>query len=564
MKTLIRMKYFPLIVLSALLMSCSKDNPQPSDPTGEPIITFVDGNNERKLKIGKSVILRALVENAIQPMFTWKIDGKIVSTETVFTFVADEVGEYFVNFRVDASNGSAEEQIKISVLDKTPPKITLGSYQIAFSGRDTEFVAKADYADKATYVWRLNGEIVSETASYKFNQTTLGDYVLTLEAVTEDGQDLKLITVTVMPEQQAEIFFDNGRYRTENNKNELRKMTVPHGKSLVLAPVVCNIPDTTGFVWTVNGDVKQTGKSVYYTFTPESVGIYLISVTEQGTNITAEVEVTCTEPEGTYRRSGGTKNHATDAFDYIPAPGQFINYQNGSTKAIALQSLQTWCDNGDQEYFHIGAFGGYFIVGFDHSVINASDKADLQINGNPLNTWCEQGVVWVMQDDNGNGKPDDTWYELGGSETGKPTTVQRLAITYYKPKVANADVLWIDNIGRGGSVEWNEHHHQQYYYPMFIAENNYTLTGTCLASTAGMSGGLEVAMCYEWGYVDNNSNNGRRPANQFWIEDAIQADGTPIHLQYIDFVKVHTSTTGKNATVGEVSTEAYLPIDLNF
>lgn len=38
-----------------------------------------------------------------------------------------------------------------------------------------------------------------------------------------------------------------------------------------------------------------------------------------------------------------------------------------------------------------------------------------------------------MQDVNGNGKPDDEWYELRGSETGGEWTVQEYAVTYYRP-----------------------------------------------------------------------------------------------------------------------------------
>jgi hypothetical protein len=564
MKKVIGTKYLLLIIIPVLMLSCSKDNPQPDDPTGIPLVSFAAGNDERKLKVGESLTLTAVVENAVQPVFSWKVDGKIVSTETVFTFVADKLGEYFVNFRVDAVNGSAEGQIKISVLEKVPPKIKLNATLLAFAGLDTELVAEADYADNAAYVWRLDGKIVSNSASYTFNQTELGDYLLTLKVTTAEGEDLKAVTITVLPEPRPELYFDDGRYRTAGNAATLRKMTVPIGKSLVLAPVICNIANPTVFEWKVDGAV-QSAAGEYFTFTPSTQGVYRIAVTEQSAGITAEVEVACTEPEGTHRRTGGAKAHASAAFDYVPAPGQFINYQAGSTKAKALQDLQTWCDNGVQSFFHIGAFGGYFIVGFDHSVSNAPDKADLQIGGNAFSNWCESGIVWVMQDDNGNGLPDDTWYELKGSETGKPETKQRCAMTYFKPRVAGANVLWMDNTNRAGSVDWNGYHSQQYYFPMFISDDHYTLTGTCLASTAGTSGELEVSACYDWGYVDGINNSADRPVNsQFRIEDAIQADGSPAVLKYIDFVKVHTATTGKGAAVGEVSTEAFLPVDLNF
>lgn len=41
--------------------------------------------------------------------------------------------------------------------------------------------------------------------------------------------------------------------------------------------------------------------------------------------------------------------------------------------------------------------------------------------------------MWVMQDVNGNGLPDDTWYQLKGSEYGKEETIETYAVTYYRP-----------------------------------------------------------------------------------------------------------------------------------
>jgi hypothetical protein len=561
MKKVIIMKYLLLIMFSVVALSCSKnDDPQPND-LGAPVVSFASGSDERKLKVGESVTLTAIVENAVQPVFSWKVEGKIVSTETVFTFVADRLGEYFADFRVDAVNGSAEGQIKISVLEKAPPKIKLGSSMIAYAGKDTELVAEVENAEGATYVWRLDGEIVSEEAVYIFNKSVLGNYTLTLKVTTDEGQDLKTITVTVLPEQFPEMYFDNGSYRTASNTATLRKMTVPIGKRLVLAPVILNIDNPTAFEWKVDGATQAGVTGEYFTFAPTVEGAYRIAVTEQSTKTTAEVEVTCTAQEGTYRRSGGVKATVATAFEFIPAPGQFIDYQSGTPTSV-LQTLQNSINSGGVLY--IGACGGYWIVGFDHSVENKPNMPDLQISGNAFSGWCEPGIVWVMQDENGNGQPDDTWYELKGSETGKPETKQRYAITYYKPSKPNSNVLWTDNTGRTGSVDWLGAHQQKYYYPMFIKEDYYTLTCTCLASTAGMNGSLETSSCCEWGYVDNISSNSTRASNQFWIEDAIQTDGSPVSLQYIDFVKVHTATIGKGAAVGEISTEPGIPTDLNF
>lgn len=555
-----KLNFLLLLILSLVItQSCSDDDE--NNPVGSPTIEFSTTTGEYKVKVGREDTLKATVENAVKPIYSWRLNGKIISTEPSFVFMGDAVGEYFLTFRVDAQNGSLEKQVKVSVLDKLPPEIKMITPLIAYSGQNTELVAEADYADDATYLWRLNGDIVSESKTYVFNQSVLGTQSLTLKVSNEDGQDFKAISVTVLPPPTPELYFDNGHYRVISNRDELRKMTVPLGKSLVLAPVICNIAAPTTFEWKVDGAV-QSSTTEYLTFTPTKKGTYLITVSEKSTSATTQVQVECTEPEGTYFRSIATGNKATaaKAFDYIPAPGQFINYQIGSTKTKALTDLQNALNNNSAPY--IGAYGGYWIVGFDHSVTNVEGKADLKIAGNAFAGWSEPGIVWVMQDENGNGLPDDTWYELAGSEANKSETKTRYAITYYKPQAAASNVLWTDNLGRTGSVDYNGYHSQAYYFPMFIAEDYYTLSGTCLGSTMEI-GAIESSAGYAWGYVDN-WGDGSRPNNEFWIEDAMKADGTPANLKYIDFVKVHTGMTGKGAAVGEISTEAEIPTDLNF
>ncbi|MDR1153853.1 MAG: hypothetical protein LBL04_04010 [Bacteroidales bacterium] len=560
MKTNLLKSVLCLYALAGMLFSCKNEDVPEADPEKPEIeIEFTSGSSgEYQVKTGTNITLSVTVTHAINPVYSWKIDGKIVGVEPQFIFVAGKLGEYFVNFRVDAENGSAEKQVKISVFNKLPPQITLESATIAFSGIDRVFVAEVSDAEDAVYVWRLNGKLVSETATYTFNQTVLGDYSLSLKVTTDEGQDMKTVAITVMPEPLPELYFDNGRYRVASNTAERRTMTVPSGKSLVLAPVIRNIDHPTTFVWTVDG-VTQTATGEYFTFSPAAQGTCLVTVTEQSTGATGEVEVTCTPPEGAFRRTNGVKKHATNAFDYIPAPGRYIGSMTGMTIVSALKDLQEWCDAGADGMYMIGAFGGYYIVGFDHSVRNEPDKADLQINGNPLGqNWCESGIVWVMQDENGNGLPDDTWYELKGSETGKPATKQRYACTYYKPKDASSSVVtWTDNTGKSGAVTTGP-------YPRIITEDYYTLTGTCLASTV-LEAGLSYSSCYDWGYVDGINSSPIRPVTgHFWIEDAIQVDGSPASLQYVDFVKVHTAINAMTQNVGEISTEPKMPYDLNF
>ena len=277
----------------------------------------------------------------------------------------------------------------------------------------------------------------------------------------------------------------------------------------------------------------------------------------------------------------GSSPNWNKVYDYTPAPGQFIN----ETKTGGFDGTQTtpeaavtYAENRmrDDIWVSLGGFGGYIVVGFDHSIDN-SGGYDIGILGNSFSGSSEPGVVWVMRDENGNSLPDDTWYELAGSETGKPTTIQNYAVTYYRPTAAQMPVQWSDNMGGSGEVDYlKQFHRQDYYYPLWIEADSYTLTGTCLeARNYDISGNgtYWVNAEYDWGYADNFSATDRLTsddnasasanANHFKISDAIDAEGNPANLKFIDFVKVQCAVNAKSGWLGEISTEVFGFYDYN-
>ena len=86
----------------------------------------------------------------MNPLCSWKLNGKIVSTDTTYLFRGEQVGDYFVNFKIDAENGSIEKQVKVSVLDKLPPEVTLDDAAVVMSGRDRSFGAEVSNPEGAT------------------------------------------------------------------------------------------------------------------------------------------------------------------------------------------------------------------------------------------------------------------------------------------------------------------------------------------------------------------------------------------------------------------------------
>lgn len=238
------------------------------------------------------------------------------------------------------------------------------------------------------------------------------------------------------------------------------------------------------------------------------------------------------------------KMYVTRLLEFMPAPGQFINKSPGNLES-AVGIL------GKKGMVSLGAWGGYVVLGFDHKVINESGKHDIIIYNNAMATSAEPGVVWVMEDKNGNGIADDTWHEIKGSASASPGYIRNYAVTYTRPNPLTGDVAWKDNKGNTGVVKTNTFHKQS-YFPLWVEGSEYTLTGTYLPSdNINMSNPSYITSApFEYGYADNTSGG-----DKIDIADAVDGNGNSVSLQGIHFIKIQTGIQANMGWLGELSTE---------
>lgn len=281
-----------------------------------------------------------------------------------------------------------------------------------------------------------------------------------------------------------------------------------------------------------------------------------------------KAEVITITVEDHYRAATDTSSHVWSAVkEYTPAPGQFVgDTKTGgftgeeSTPADAVKYAESRLK--ENKFVSLGGFGGYIVVGFDHSVDNITGY-DLAIRGNAFNGSSEPGIVWVSRDENGDGLANDVWYELAGSDTMAETTIRAYSVTYYRPEADGQPVKWIDSEGVEGEIDYlKAFHSQPSYYPTWITSDTYTLTGTRLEARNYDSSGkgtMWVQPSYDWGYADNFSAEDYveddKTLNLFDIGNAIDKDGKTAVLDYVDFVKVQTACNAKSGWLGEQSTE---------
>jgi len=433
--------------------------------------------------------------------------------------------------------------------------------------------------DKAVIRWILDGRVVGNDLTYTFPADAVGIYYLTVEVTTEFGTDflemrIDVAAVTPEPPQPPEPPVDSTRVCFERSEYH-----VSQGRTIRLLPLDIDSTRTFQFIWRRDGEVVQQGEEPLFRFEAVSQGLFtmVFQMQEEGRTVAEDtLTVRVCPPEGAYRRpaASGHSAHCNKVYDYTPAPGQFIN------ENYTASTMEAACDYAmnrikDGKYVSLGGFGGSITVGFDHSVANDGDY-NFAVKNSIYTNYSEPGIVWVMQDEDGNGLPDDTWYELKGSEYGLDCTVRDYAVTYYRPSAPGQPVVWTDNRGGSGSIDYLvAYHKQDYYYPLWIEADSYILRGSRLEARnydASGRGTLWINPDYGWGYADNYSETDMLPeratgetagCNHFKIADAVTFDGKPANLQYIDFVKVQTGLNTKSGWLGEVSTEVIDVIDYN-
>lgn len=320
------------------------------------------------------------------------------------------------------------------------------------------------------------------------------------------------------------------------------------------------------------------------------------------------------------------KPYITKVYDFMPAPGQFVNTSPKLKEGEPIDSLIARVERvicGSEEYeevelpdgtivadtiinmkgeglLSLGSYGGYVIFGFDHPVVNIEGEYDLQIFGNAAQAdqsttaggSSEPGIVMVSRDVNGNGIPDDAWYELAGSEYNNPKTQKHFTITYYKPEEGKTPVVIPPYITDAEYIRWTcnsvdslqegyvrkNSFHTQSYWPMWAEGETLTFTGTKLACNAvdeSGNGTYWVQHFYDWGYVDNRSDEqygcGVNPSGidpetlnkGFKIDWAVDDGGNHVNLRKIDFVKVYSAMLQDCGWLGETSTEVAGAVDLH-
>ena len=351
---------------------------------------------------------------------------------------------------------------------------------------------------------------------------------------------------------------------TEKLSGPLITFTIPAdgykvevGKSLTLNPIVTNDEKST-YTWDINGEVVSTAK--LYTFTPSKIGNYNLQL-KVSNDVGIDNKTISISAFSNY------SPYITKVFDYKYGPGQHASLITSDWKGNDFIG-QPW--TGTKSYTSLGGWGGYIVAGFDHTVKNG-DGVDFAVFTQP-GAASEPAVVFVMNDTNGDGIPNDgEWAEIKGSEYNNAETIHDYQVTYYKP-VGSGNVKWKDNKGSNGelvpvfeSASW--------WWSGYGDKTEVVFNGVKLPnaykniSTQTDSENWVVRSgLFTSGYAECYNNldyNNSLKANLFDISNAVDMAGNKTNLSGISFIKVQSGVFQIAGWLNEISTEVSGAADLS-
>ncbi len=276
--------------------------------------------------------------------------------------------------------------------------------------------------------------------------------------------------------------------------------------------------------------------------------------------------------------------YITSVYEYVYGVGQHaqsVSYGNEENMKGASSS-----------FVYLGGWGGYIVAGFDHPVTNKIGCYDIAIFAQG-GVGDEPSVIFVMQDENNNGLPDDKWYEISGSETDEVGYQRGATVTYYKQDDSDSSMFYtinkeatqyelINGFGDTTSNSWwwpyYDHLNDSDYHAITKGTDTLgeyiTFTGTLLPSSKEESDGQwrDIPDRFTFGYGENYSGDdyalvpfgkGKKGANIIDISDAIDSEGKSVHLSHINFIKVQTGVLQVCGWLNEISSEIAGAADLN-
>ncbi|MFZ4725365.1 MAG: hypothetical protein ACOYMD_07925 [Paludibacter sp.] len=255
--------------------------------------------------------------------------------------------------------------------------------------------------------------------------------------------------------------------------------------------------------------------------------------------------------------------YIANIFEYVYAPGQHASIAKSTDISNFIGEPKS-----DKGWLYLGGFGGFVVAGFDHNVTNGSG-ADFEVYA-LAGASPEPAVVYVMEDANNDGKPNEIWYELKGNQF--ENSKRNYWLRYYKASSTTSNISWKDAEGNQGELIAYNNTSVTWWWPA-SSSDSITFYGTRLPDSYENHPVNEVnhwtvpSEKFNWGYAENNYGAdyfSEKGSNQLDISNAIDEFGNKVNLSTIKFIKIQTGVFQQAGWLNEVSSEVRGAKDLDY
>ncbi|MGI6108766.1 MAG: Ig-like domain-containing protein [Eubacteriaceae bacterium] len=493
------------------------------------------------------------------------LDGQVSST----TGWSQNVYHYDTYVFADTTNvnlspifGDQFEKVKMYVNgeDKGFVYSTRGT---ATSGYKTSDIAVGTTGDTTTVEFKVvsSQKYADDTAAgtdpYQNPEAT---YTLTIHKVEADSADMKVTSASA----------DNGSFYAPGFSSDSYSQSLLINGDATSSNFTFTVPNgykvtTSNSSWGTKTEISGTAGDTETTYT--------VNVsTPNASNNMLYVFLTSADGKTTYsytfnfNRKGTEGVSASSIVEYLCLGSQYTN--SSSYGRDPEKTLIGTADNSSAmggSVLSLGNFGGSITYKFDTPITDDPTNPygiDMIIQGNAfadMQGASEPGWVQVSQD-------GVNWYYLAGSVHYDDEADWNYTMTY--TKTASGKSAWTASDGTSGE---NYNYPNSLYYPYYSwndeNQNSLTVSGLHLVANSKDPYGSSAAAYPDFGYVDTHSTgsyatadnpydgNTAKKDGMFDLEWAVDADGNPVKLDSVQYVKVGTASNIYAGAIGEKSTE---------
>lgn len=116
---------FSILVLLFFITSCNKNDVITEEIKQAPIIELDSETGIYTIKVGRELTIAPTYKYANNALYAWTVDGKLLSSESILKYTWNQEQHLYIKLRVDTPEGYAEEELKVEVLELTPPTISI-------------------------------------------------------------------------------------------------------------------------------------------------------------------------------------------------------------------------------------------------------------------------------------------------------------------------------------------------------------------------------------------------------------------------------------------------------